>query len=136
MWGKAHSVVTKATIYIFYCALDVKVPTCLLQILPPSPLPHLGVKTLADCLSLDTSALSYHTDSHTLNKFKLALPSLELVVWLQQWHILDYRPVLEKAGYSSQLLALCDVQLEKAKQVQYSMYSVGVLIVWCPAGTV
>ena len=24
--------------------------------------------------------------------------------------------MLEKAGYSSQLLALCDVQLEKAKQ--------------------
>lgn len=79
-------------------------------------LPLLGIKTLEECLSLDTDALASLTDRETLARFQLARSKLDLEVWLREWGLMDYQPLLEKAGYTSRL-ALCDLAPDKASQV-------------------
>lgn len=71
---------------------------------------------MEDCLSRDLSDLSYHADPDIKDKFGQAL---EVVRWLKQWDLMEYRPVLEEAGCSSHLLTLCDLQSDRALQVAW-----------------
>lgn len=75
-----------------------------------------GVETLEACLSLDLAALEASTDSHTSAKLEEALGNLDLVLWLKNWTVLEYGPVLEALGYTSRL-ALCSMTIEEADQV-------------------
>lgn len=65
---------------------------------------------------MDIPYLSSLMDSATMSKLHKALANLELVVWLRKWGILEYRRVMEDAGYASHI-ALCTLTKDEADKV-------------------